>query len=66
MRVSAIFAQGGGHHGGDDCDRGCDYGCDDYFSRRGSHYYNGYNDRHYNYGWDRDHRGLLADILGAL
>jgi hypothetical protein len=66
MRVSAIFSQGGGHHGHDGCDHGCDDGCDDYFNRRGSRYYNGYNDRHYNYDWDRDDRGLLEALLGGL
>ncbi|MGH3514160.1 MAG: hypothetical protein ACRDQI_19725 [Pseudonocardiaceae bacterium] len=46
MRVSAIFSQGGGHHGhGDDCDRRCDYDGNDHFNRR-RYYYNGYNDCH--------------------
>ncbi|HEX4101318.1 MAG: hypothetical protein WAN20_20105 [Pseudonocardiaceae bacterium] len=61
MRVSAIFAQGGGHHGhGGDC--GCDYGCDDYFRYRGDYYYNGYKNDHYHYDYDRGDNGLL-DIL---
>jgi hypothetical protein len=66
MRVSAIFSQGGGHHGHDDCDRGCDHGCGDYFNRgRGHYYYNGYNDRHdddYFY-YSGDGGGLLGGLL---
>jgi hypothetical protein len=47
MRVSAIFSQGGGRNGHDDCGHGCDYGYDGY-NPRGCYYYNGYNDRHDN------------------
>jgi hypothetical protein len=62
MRVSAIFAQGGGRGGrGGDCGRGCDYGCDDYFSYRGDYYYNGYRQHRHDYD---DDRGLLSGLLG--
>ncbi len=66
MRVSTIFAQGGGGQGYDNgCDYGCDSGCGDYFNRRGSRYYNGYNDRHHDYDDYRyDRGGLLEGLLG--
>ena len=64
MRVSAIFAQGGGRHGhggGYGCDYG--YGCDDYFRYRGDHYHNGYSDQYY-YDYDRGDEGILGGLLG--
>lgn len=64
MRVSAIFAQGGGRGHGDDCGYGCNYGCDDYFRYRGDFYRNGYNERDYFYDYDRGDRGLLGGLLG--
>lgn len=65
MRVSTIFAQGGGRGGrGSDCGHGCDYGCDDYFSYRGDYYYNGYRQHRHDYDYDDD-RGLLSGLLGG-
>ncbi len=65
MRVSAIFAQGGGRGGyGDDCGHGCDYGCDDYSSYRGDYYYNGYRQHRY-HDYDDDRGGLLSGLLGG-
>ncbi|MGH3547771.1 MAG: hypothetical protein ACRDQU_06580 [Pseudonocardiaceae bacterium] len=64
MRVSAIFAQGGHHGHSDDCDCGYGYGDDGYFrGGHGGHYYNGYNDCHYDYDYDRGDRGLLRGLL---
>jgi hypothetical protein len=69
MRVSAIFAQGGGggrHGRGDDYGHGCGSGCGDYYSYGGDYYYNGYNRRgcrDYDYDYDYD-GGLLSGLLG--
>lgn len=62
MRVSTIFAQGGGRGGrGRDCD--CE--CDDYFRHRGDFYYNGYNQRRFDFDDDRGNSGgLLSGLLG--
>lgn len=68
MRVSTIFAQGGGR--GDDYDRyhGCGSGCGDYYSYGGDYYYNGYNRRGCrDYEYERSGReggGLLEGLLG--
>jgi hypothetical protein len=55
MRVSQIFAQGGGHGYGGDCKYRCD-DCYDYyytsedFYRHGYHCYHGCGDEHYSHG----------------
>lgn len=61
MRISAIFAQGGGGHGDDG-----DHGCDDYFRYGGDYYYHGDHDRHYYYEYDRGDGGPLGGIVGTV